>query len=302
MMTRIAFCVALYEAGRPFLPAFMAGVRAAARGHDACLVAAVDDLAAPRASLAELDGDLPLRFAACAPGSSPAAVRRTMLTEGLRSGADVLILADMDDMLLANAPGNHIAALEEADFSYGDLSLMDAAGHGMGRRFFDRADVPWKVASVDAVRHRNFLGLSNTALRADRIPASALQVPDDIVAVDWWLFTSLLLAGCRGTRTVAPVAHYRVGEFSLLGANAPATPEALRRTYRTMQRHYRAFRAAPGMAACLAGIEDRMAQIETLPAGFVASRLATLRERSGVWYEGLDAIEFAAPRAALNLA
>lgn len=301
-MTRIAFCVALYEAGRPFLPAFMAGVRAAARGHEACLVAAVDDLAAPRASLAELEGELPIHLADCAPGSSPAAIRRVMLTEGLRSGAEVLIFADMDDMLLANAPGNHLAALEDADFSYGDLCLMDAAGQGLRRRFFDGADVPWTVASADVVRRRNFLGLSNTALRADRLPVSALQIPDDIVAVDWWLFTSLLLAGWRGTRTVAPVTHYRVGDFSLLGAGAPSTPEALRRSYRIMQRHYRAFRAAPGMAECLAGVEDQLMLLESLPDGVVAARLAALRERPGVWYEGLDAIDFATDAVAEKFA
>lgn len=300
-MTRIAFCAALYEAGRPFLPAFMAGVRAAARGHDACLVGAVDDLASPRTALAELEGDLPVHLTPCPAGSSPAAVRRAMLVAGVRSGADVLIFADMDDMLLANAPGQHLAALADADFSYGDLCLMDAAGNDLRRRFFDRTEVPWHVDSAGSVLRRNFLGLSNTAVRTVRLPSSVLQVPDDVLAVDWWLFTTLLLGGRRGARTTAPVARYRLHDDNALGAGIPATPEALRRAYAIMQRHYRAFRAAPGAAGCLGEIEDRIDRLAATPPGVVAGSLAALRARPGVWYEGLDTIAFDAATIAASV-
>jgi hypothetical protein len=294
-MTQLAFCAALYEAGRRYLPAFMAGVRAAARGHDACLVAAVDDLADPEDALADLAGDIGLRLTRCKPGSTPAAVRRTLLEQAVFSGGEILIFTDMDDVLMANAPGNHLAALDGVDFSYGDMSLMDARGNDLRRRFFDRADVPWSVTSPRQILRRNFLGLGNTAIRADRLPTAALHVPDDIVAVDWWLFTTLLLAGRRGARTVAPVASYRLHGTVLLGAGTPATPEALLRACRVMLRHYRAFPAVPGMAARAAVVDERIAQIVGTPPGIVAGRLAGLRDAPGVWFEGLDDIELAAP-------
>ena len=296
-MTRIAFCAALYEAGRCYLPAFMAGIRAAARGHEACLVAAIDGLVAPHAALAELADDLPLHLTACERGSSQAKVRRIMLEAGMRSGADILVFVDMDDMLLGNAPGNHLDALANADFSYGDLCLMDATGQDLRRRFYDRADVPWQVTSVDAVQRRNFLGLSNTAIRTARLPVSALQVPDDVLAVDWWLFTTLLQAGRRGVRTVAPVVHYRLHADNALGAGTPATPEALRRSYTIMRRHYRAFRATPGAAASLARVEALLDRLDHTPPGVVAARLAALRDRPGVWYQGLDEVDFEAATA-----
>lgn len=290
-MTRIAFCVALYEAHRAFLPAFMAGIRAAARGHDACLVGAVDDLIDPSHTLAGLADILSLKLTRCPAGSSPASIRRIMLSQAVYSGADVLIFADMDDMLLANAPNSHITALAEADFSYGDLCLMDAQGHDLKRRFFDGVDVPWSVADVADLQRRNFLGLSNTAIRTDCLPAAAFHVPDDIVAVDWWLFTTLLLAGRRGARTAAPVTRYRQHDVNTLGAVPPATPDALKQRYVIMQRHYRAFRAIPGMAARLSEIDERLERLAGMPPGMVAARLSALRSRSGVWFEGLDEID-----------
>ena len=175
--------------------------------------------------------------------------------------------------------------------------MRDSAGNDLRRRFFDRADVPWTVTAPDSVLRRNFLGLSNTALRVNRLPAAALQVPADILAVDWWLYTTLLAAGRSGARTTAPVAYYRLHDDNVLGPGAPATPDALRRCYTIMRRHYRAFRAVPGTARCLGSVEERLAQLALLPPGLIAARLAARREVSGVWpgvwYEGLDAIDFA---------
>jgi hypothetical protein len=291
-MARIAFCAALYEAGRPYLPDFLAGIRAAARGHEACLIAAIDDLVRPRYAFSDLQGEVPVELAQAPARSSPAAVRRLMLGTALRSGADVLVFSDMDDVLLADAADLHLAALEDAAFSYGDLCLMDAAGDDLHQRFYDGAGVPQAVASGDAILRRSFLGLSNTAIRADRMTVAALQVPDDIAAVDWWLFATLLQAGRRGARTAAPVARYRLYQSNALGAGVPASPDALRRTYAIMQRHYQAFRAARGVAVRLAIIEDQMARLALASPGAVAARLASMRDQPGVWYEGLDDFAF----------
>ena len=54
-MTRFAICSALYEAGRPFLDDWMAGIRAAAEGRDCRVIVAVDDLADAAGALRPLD-------------------------------------------------------------------------------------------------------------------------------------------------------------------------------------------------------------------------------------------------------
>jgi len=282
---RIALCASLYEAGRPYLPAFCAALSRAVAGHDACLIVAVDGLVAPGDALAPLDGVLPVELHAVPEGATPALVRCVMLAAAATSGADVLVFADMDDELAPDALGEHMAALDGADFSYGDMDLMEASGAPRGRRLFAGAAVPWHAEAPEAIGARNFLGLSNTAIRRAALPAAIFAMPADIGAADWWLFTTLLSCRRKGARTGGPVGRYRLHASSLLGAGAPASPAAALFQLGLMARHYRAFRATPAMAARLAAVEDAIEALATTPQAVVAGVLAAMDGTPGVWFE-----------------
>lgn len=284
-MTRIAFCASLYEAGRPCLPAFCAALARAAAGHDARLIVAIDDLAAPAAALASLAGVVAVEPHTVPGGATPALVRCVMLAAAAASGADVLIFADMDDELAPDAVGEHLAALDGADFSYGDMELMEASGAPRARRLFAGAAVPWRVEAPEAVGARNFLGLSNTAIRRAALPTAIFAMPADIGAADWWLFTTLLSCRRKGARTGGPVGRYRLHASSLLGAGAPANPAAALFQLGLMARHYRAFRAAPAMVARLAATEDAIDALSAAPKAVVAGVLAAMDGTPGVWFE-----------------
>ncbi len=284
---KIAICAALYEAGRPFLAPFMDAVQRAAAGHDVVFVGAVDGLQDAAAALAGLGGQLEVVTVDVPPGHTPAGVRREMLSAGQASGADVLVFSDMDDLIAPHGLDRHLAALAEADFSYGDMELVDAAGDSLGRRFFDQASVPDRVDDVIAVRDRNFLGFSNTAVRTDCIAPVALAVPEHIVAADWWFFTMLLLGERRGRKTDGLVASYRLHDANTLGAGAPRTVvEAIGQT-EAMLRHYRAFAAHPALASRAADTEKVLATLRSAPAQELAARLASTDAEFGAWFEGI---------------
>ncbi|CAN0545969.1 unnamed protein product, partial [Laminaria digitata] len=149
----------------------------------------------------------------------------------------------------------HGATLESADISFGDLQLIDARGENTGARFFDNADVPWHISGVDHVLDRNFLGLTNTAIRRNAIPDAALAIPDNVVAVDWWLFTTLLLSGLKARRVPEHVADYRIFADNELGIGPPSSRAALRHVIDIALRHYRAFPAIPDLALRSAHLE-----------------------------------------------
>lgn len=287
-MPTYAVCTALYEAARPFLPAYLAGLRAACQGEDLSLVVVVDDLESPEDTLAQLKDVCPVVAVSAPEGAGPAQVRKRLLVEAVSTTAEVLIFTDMDDILAADTPGKHRDNLQHADISFGDMQLIDAAGHDVGRRFFDEVDIPWTLSGPEPLLERNFLGLSNTAIRRSSIPDTALAVPEQIRAVDWWLFTTLLLAGRTARRTPSHVAQYRIYGANTLGADMPATREALRKQIDIAIRHYRAF---PAIAAFLIR-QQRLADLADEVAGWSSHELAVAlsapASEPGVWFEHLS--------------
>lgn len=297
---KIAICAALYEAGRPFLADFVQALRAAAVGHDAIFVAAIDGLEKPSQALADLATDLEVVTVDVAPGHTPAGVRGAMLTAGHATGADILIFIDMDDMIAPRALDRHLVALAGADFSYGDLDLVDVSGRNLGRCFFDSAGIPDRVDDVAAISDRNFLGFSNTAVRASRISPVAMIVPEDIVAADWWFFTMLLLSGQSGKRAPGTVAKYRLHDANTLGAGAPRTASDAIGQSEAMLRHYRAFSAHRVLAQRADKIEKVLDQLRRAPARELEAHLAASRGEGGAWFEGLGGLAetFGAPQLA----
>ncbi len=287
---KIAICAALYESGRPFLAGFVKALRAAAVGRDVVFVAAVDGLVGAKDALFDLAGYLDIVTVDVPAGHTHAGVRRAMLAVGQEIGADVLVFIDMDDLIAPKALDRHLAALAEADFSYGDMDLINVCGRGLGRRFFDNTGVPDQIDDVIAVRDRNFLGFSNTAVYANRIRPVALTVPEDIVAADWWFFTMLLLGGLRGKKTAGSVAAYRIHDANTLGVGAPRTvAEAIGQT-EAMLRHYRAFSAHPALAGRADATEKVLEKLRRAPAQEFTAHLGVSGDDDGAWFEGIGRI------------
>lgn len=287
-MTTFAVCTALYEAARPYLPAYLAGLRSAAQGQDLSLVLAIDDFRAPEEFLAEAETICAVTVVKAPDQATPARVRRSLLLEATATPLDVLIFADIDDVLAPNAPDLHDAALATADISFGDLRLINASGEDTGARFFDHADIPWQVIGADHLRNRNFLGLTNTAIRREAVRDAALAVPNNVVAVDWWLFTTLLQAGLKAQRVPGNVADYRIFAENELGIGAPTTRAALRHMIDIALRHYRAFPAVPDLALRYARLELLADEVAGWSSHELAVALSASSEHPGVWFESLD--------------
>ncbi len=289
-MTTYAVCTALYEAARPYLPAYIAGLGAAAAGEDVRLVVAVDDLQEPGTVIGALREICPVSVVHGPRGATPARVRRSLIAEAVATPVDILIFADMDDVLSPAAPGLHRDALSDAAFSFGDMSLIDAAGNSLGRRFFAGAGVPWRLDNADALLDRNFLGLSNTAVRREALPDTVLSIPDDIVAVDWWLFTSLLMTGRKGQRIPEAVSDYRTYGNNILGAGALSSRDELMRFLEVARRHYRAFPGSPMHAVRGARVEALVQEVAGWTAHELAVALATMGRNEGVWFGFLNTL------------
>lgn len=284
---RVAVATSLYEAARPFLADWIAGVRAALPpGATLELVVAAHGFAAPEAALAGLSPPARLVVAPLPAAASIAAVRNAMVAAAARAPADLVVFCDADDALLPGAVAGHARALTDADFSYGDLALMAADGRDLGATFFAEGDVPDRIAAGapagGALADRNFVGFSNAAVRPAAL-AGARPAPDGIEAVDWFLFSTLLSAGAVGRRAAGAVARYRQHGGNLLGAGVGADLAAARRRV-AMALAVQAALAVPERARRRATLERLLAD-EALLTRAMRATPAT----RGVWFADVAA-------------
>lgn len=243
-MSKVAVCTSFYEAGRPFLDAFVSGLNAACPGHQVTLVAALHGIRDEEGALVELDENISVSFVQVSAAASIVEVRRRMLLAAVESDAEFLVLADMDDYLLPSGISGHVYAMEDADFSYGDMALIDEEGTDMGRTFYQGSNIPERLdgtAGKEAILTRNFLGFTNTALRRTCLDPTAFDIPDDLVAIDWWFYTKLLRDGHSGAKTGDPVSAYRTHAGNIHGGRADVGLSAVRRRIAICCLHCEAF-------------------------------------------------------------
>ncbi len=283
-MSELLVCCAMYEKGRPFLMQWMQALAVATKGHDTSALVVTDDLKDAKRALNPLRKYLPIHVVHAARNSSIADVRRLMLRASADSNAEILCFIDMDDLFLPNALALHRQALADADFSYGNLLLIDEVGLPMGQSLFEGRNIPHRLNDVESILDRNFLGLSNTAVWRRALPDAALNVPPDIVAVDWWLFSTLLLHRRVGRRTRGPVCQYRTYGGNLIGGMPGLEAAAILRRCEMVLKHYDQFRHDLRFAQRATRVRWLRDRLVTKP-GWITDFAA--RIQVGVWWEDI---------------
>lgn len=138
---------------------------------------------------------------------SPADIRRQAIRYLQKRGFDIIVFADIDDILADNRIATALEILKAgADIALNDLVLF---GENMTKErvFAGRLEENACVQLKD-IHDGNCFGMSNTALRIAAIPDSAFS-PRDVEAFDWFLYTCLLANGAISRFTGKTVTFYR---------------------------------------------------------------------------------------------
>lgn len=228
-MEKILICSSFYEAGAQFLEQFFAGVvNSADNGsREIRLLIAVDDFQNINCIVHRYHNDLDIFVSKANKFETISDVRSRMVKSAIQLKHEILIFLDMDDFLLDNGVNYHLQALADAEISYGDLQLVDSLGNSIGKTLFSGVSVPDFVTSPNAIREGNFFGFSNTAIKTKSLERLNLQIPSNLIASDWWFFSSLLSSGLTAKKTAGTVAAYRQHDFNTLGAGATTSLEQL---------------------------------------------------------------------------
>lgn len=215
--------------------------------------------------------------------SQPARLRQAMLSAARNCAAEVLVFLDYDDVAFPDLVSGHLANLSDSDaeLSYCDLRLMTDEGEFLDRCLFSDSDWPDRVAEPQQLADGNFLGFSNTALRRMALRAEDCLVPEQAVACDWWLFTTLVAHGVRGQRIPEALAAYRQHPQNILGDDSSLDVYGLQRRLTAAKIHFHSFPDA-------AWASERLGWVEDLERALLLDRSLVRQVRGeGKWFSGL---------------
>ena len=233
-------CSSIYEAGRCFLAQWMRSLKLAHDEHPFDLLVVTDNLVEPQESLLPITKSVETQIVRVPSNSRLAVVRQKMLELAFNlSEYRYIVFIDMDDLLERAALKQHLENLKSCQISFGDLWLIDELGIKTGGLFFSNSEIPESFSGVDPIINRNFLGFSNTALRREILEDVSELVPPHLLAVDWWLFTTLLRKGIVVKKINIPVSSYRIYDRNLSRSNSlDLQKNFLHRTQIVLEHHH----------------------------------------------------------------
>jgi hypothetical protein len=141
--------------------------------------------------------------------ATPAENRTFALNYMLDNGYEVIIFGDSDDTFAANRVAESLRLLAFYDVVVNDLTVFDEQGvvvdGYLSKRILHQTEI-----DAGYIKTKNIFGLSNTAIKVDTIKQLDLNFSADLIAVDWFLFSNILLRNYTAIFTAATCTHYRL--------------------------------------------------------------------------------------------
>lgn len=154
----------------------------------------------------------------------------------IENGYDILIFGDSDDYFEANRIQKSLELLKDYDIVINDLSLFDKKGVYDAKYFSNRLKNLTQI-EFEFIRDKNIFGLSNTSIKLDKV--NKVFFLEDLIAVDWYLFSMFLLKGKIAVFTNETVTYYRQYSQNIVGLKE-LDKKNFERAINVKRKHYEA--------------------------------------------------------------
>ena len=134
---------------------------------------------------------------------SPAQIRQYGIQYAIKNNYKNIIFTDTDDNYSQNYVESLMLGLENNDFVYSNIVPVDNNDITINNYF----SLPHETKRYEQIINYNFIGLGCSAVRSEII--REINIPSDIIAVDWYLYTILLLNGFAGKLVENASVYYR---------------------------------------------------------------------------------------------
>lgn len=165
--------------------------------------------------------------------ATTAEVRSAGIDFAISAGYDYLIFSDTDDYFSESRVGASIAGLGKYDFVYNRLQVVTDGAEEVQPEV---GGYPAECTGYELILDRNIFGLSNTAAAVKAL--GDIDIPGELIAVDWWIFTILLLMGYKGGYVKEAVTYYRQSDDNTVGMGRLLTEKRLEVGIKVKRIHY----------------------------------------------------------------
>lgn len=163
--------------------------------------------------------------------------RALMIKKAMQLDYQHLIFCDFDDIQCRDRVKNSVYYLEKYDLVVNDLTSFDGVNILRENILSKRISNTSCLSLTDIVNY-NFIGFSNTSINSKIIDKRWLDFPEELVAVDWFFFSLILLHGTRGYFTSDAITFYRQHESNVVGINS-FDRTMLEKLIKTKRIHYK---------------------------------------------------------------
>jgi len=157
----------------------------------------------------------PGRFQLITVSGTIAKVRQQGINLLMDSDYEKIIFADADDYFSENRIEKATEALETTDIYVNDLASVDEGENLIQESYFSSRLGNQYEIEPDFILRKNIMGLGNSAVRKTGL--RKINIPDNTIAVDWLIFTDMLLRGCSAIFNSDSVTFYRQHDSNTAG-------------------------------------------------------------------------------------
>ena len=168
--------------------------------------------------------------------ATPIKIRERGLSYLRHNSYDYVVFGDADDWFAPNRVAKSMELLEHFDLVVNDVDIVTDTETLIASYFSHRVKNR-SALTLEMSLHGNCMGLSAAAIKLTSLPE--FITPLGVVALDWYMFTRMLLEGSKAVFTNETTTYYRQYDSNLVGMKM-MTMESLKREVSIKLGHYRA--------------------------------------------------------------
>lgn len=169
---------------------------------------------------------------------SPVQIRNLMINYVVENDIDIAIFGDTDDYFEENRIQVSIDKLEKFDIVVNELVLFKDKTI-LEKKYLSKRFSNNSVITLEDILKKNIFGLSNTAINCSII--KEINFDEDLIAVDWFLFSVFLLNKATAIFTNESNTYYRQHNENTVGLGND-NYEAVASAIKVKKAHYKAMR------------------------------------------------------------
>jgi|GEM_PF-70679 len=160
------------------------------------------------------------------PQGSIAKNREKLISEIVSRGYEMAVMTDADDVSSINRIERSLALLKRYDLVINDLDICYPDG-SVAKNYVSKRVRSGSEIEIHDISKLNFAGLGNTSFRVSIVSRMNVDFPDDLLAVDWYFYSLMMMSGAKAIFDSVSSTSYRQWSANTVGISTVSKEKAL---------------------------------------------------------------------------